>query len=427
VPLVSPLCFVRSSSNIIIGILGREIVRELGQHRQQWPTIHALSRSKKEEYPDNVIHNHIDLQSSPDDMANDLKSVRGEYVFFAAYLAQDKEDDAWEVNGRMLSNFLAALEKTGAINDIKRFILVCGAKQYGVHLGMPKQPMQEDAPWLTDTSKWPPNFYYNQQNILHKFCQQHSKEWVVTYPNDVIGFATGNFMNLSSAIALYALVSKELSNDGLVFPGSPDFYTKFDTFTSSKLHAEFCAWAALEPRAANQAFNVVNGDVESWQNLWPKVAEYFGSKVKSDQFQGAYGVSAIGSSIINKFIGDDESSTMDMAPQPPISVVAEDVGLVGTPALQPNQVEQHIDLIKWSQRTDVKQAWDRIAEREGLDKENFEKATWAFLGFCLGRKFDLVISMSKARECGWTGYRDTWTSLKDVFDQMKGAGLLPKA
>ena len=398
------------------GILGREIVSELSQHRQQWPTIHALSRSKKEDYSDNVIHNHIDLQSSPDDMANDLKSVRGEYIFFAAYLAQDKEDDAWEVNGRMLSNFLSALEKTGAISDVKRIILVCGAKQYGVHLGMPKQPMTEDAPWLTDTSNWPPNFYYNQQNILHDFCKKHSKEWVATYPNDVIGFAMGNFMNLSTAIALYALVSKELSgNDGLTFPGSPAFYTKFDSFTSSKLHAEFCNWAALEPRAANQAFNVVNGDVESWQNLWPKVVEYFGGSVKRNQFEGAHSSDG------------DMWSTMDMAPEPPISVVANEIGIQKTPVLRKSVVEQQIDLVKWSQRADVKSAWESFAERKGLDKEIFDKATWAFLGFVLGRSFDLVISMSKARECGWTGYRDTWASLKDVFEQMKGAGVLPKA
>ena len=59
-------------------------------------------------------------------MANDLKNVRGEYIFFAAYLARDKEEDAWEVNGRMLSNFLSALEKSGAVSDVKRIILVCG-------------------------------------------------------------------------------------------------------------------------------------------------------------------------------------------------------------------------------------------------------------------------------------------------------------
>ena len=411
--------------------MGREIVFELSKHRQQWPTIHALSRSKKEDYPDNVIHNHIDLQSSPDDMAADLKSVRGEYIFFAAYLAQDKEEDAWEVNGRMLSNFLTALEKNDAVDDVKRIILVCGAKQYGVHLGMPKQPMTEDAPWLTDTSKWPPNFYYNQQNILHEFCTKHNKEWVVTYPNDVIGYAMGNFMNLGSSIALYALVSKELAaqnkDDGVTFPGSPAFYTRFDSFTSAKLHAEFCAWAALEPRAANQAFNVVNGDVESWMNLWPKVASYFGASVKKDQFKDAYASNTVTSSL-RKFVGGDQSSTVEMAPQPPVAVQADELGLEGTPAVtDANKVEQQIDLVKWAQRKDVREAWERVAEREGLDKSAFDKATWPFLGFVLGRNFDLVISMSKARGMGWKGYRDTWESLREVFDEMREAGVLPKA
>lgn len=365
-------------------------------------------------------------------MASDLKNVRGEYIFFAAYLAQDKEEDAWEVNGRMLSNFLCALEKTGVITEVKRIILVCGAKQYGVHLGLPKLPMHEDAPWLT-SSEWPPNFYYNQQNILHDFCTKHNKEWVVTYPNDVIGFAMGNFMNLSAALALYVLVSKEMSSgSGIEFPGSPTFYTHFDCFTSSKLHAEFCAWAALEPRAANQAFNVVNGDVESWQNLWPKVTAYFGISVKPDQFKNAFGTSnstgSMTEKIMEKVVGTNTpaSSTMDMAPRPPISLQADAIGVEGTPVLHPNKVEQHIDLVQWSQRADVQQAWHALAEREGLDKTAFDKATWSFLGFVLGRNFDLVISMSKARECGWMGYSDTWASLKHVFEQMEDARVLPR-
>ena len=85
----------------------------------------------------------------------------------------------------------------------------------------------------------------------------------MTYPNDVIGFAKGNFMNLGTALALYAAVTKELGTE-LAFPGSERFYVDFDSFTCSKLHARFFVWAALEPCAAGQAFNVVNGDFESW-------------------------------------------------------------------------------------------------------------------------------------------------------------------
>lgn len=388
--------------------MGREIVFELGRHAQQWPTVHALSRSKKEDYPENVIHNHIDLTTSADDMAKELTNVRGEYLFFAAYLAKDSEQEAWDVNGAMLSNFLEALTKTGAVKDLKRIILVTGAKQYGVHLGVPKNPMLEDDPWLTG-KEWPPNFYYNQQNILHKFCQEHGKEWVVTYPNDVIGFAHGNFMNLSLALALYCIVTRELGEE-LVFPGSPDFYTKFDCFTSSKLHAQFCAWAALEPRTANQAFNVVNGDTESWQNMWPKLADFFGLKVKEDQFSG----------------GGSAGSSMALQDKPPVSVLAPKLGLVGHPVMTQSKVEQQIDLVKWSQREDVQEAWAKIAEREGLQKDAFEKATWGFLGFVLGRAFDLVIGMSKARRAGWTGYQDTWESLESVFGELRSAKLISK-
>src|SRR5690242_2165109 len=402
------------------GILGREIVHELSKHRQQWPTVHALSRSNKEHFAETVIYHHIDLLSSVDEMAKDLESVRGNVVFFAGYMQKDTEQENWDVNGAMLSNFLQALVKTGAISGVDRIVLVTGAKQYGVHLGAPKNPMLESDPWLTD-STWPPNFYYHQQNILHSFCEEHKKEWTVTYPNDVIGYAAGNYMNLATSIALYALVSKELDSEksGLVFPGSPTFYTKFDCFTSSKLHAQFCAWAALEPRAANQAFNVTDGDAESWQNLWPRVAAYFGTCVNPTQFQ-----SGAASSLL-KYVAGGASSTAKLAPQPPLTVHASTAGLHGTPALEQSVVEQHVDLEKWSQRADVREAWRRIAEREGLQEDAFEAATWGFLGFVLGRNFDLVISMSKARKAGWTGYVDSWEGLEGVFGELRRVGVLP--
>jgi nucleoside-diphosphate-sugar epimerase len=284
----------------------------------------------------------------------------------------------------MLDSFLKALEMTGAVKELKRIILVTGVKQYGVHLGCPKNPMLESDPWLRDSNKYPPNFYYRQQDILHKFCQTHTNiSWVVTYPQDVIGFAKGNFMNLASAIGLYAAITKELG-ENLVWPGSKTFYTAFDAFTSSKLHAKFCLWAALEPKAANQAFNVVNGDVESWQNLWPQVADHFGLSVKPDQFSS-----------------NSDAVHMDMGKLAPISEIESRAGLVGT--IELNKVEGRIDLSKWSQKAEVKEAWNNLATRHGLEKDALEKATWTFLQFVLGRNFSMVISMSKARKLGWTG------------------------
>lgn len=286
----------------------------------------------------------------------------------------------------MLENFLAALEITGAVKDLKRVVLVTGAKQYGVHLGEVKTPMVETDPWLK-SQPWPPNFYYRQQEGLHNFCEKNKHvSWVVTYPNDVIGFAKGNFMNLASSLGLYAAVSKELGRD-LIFPGNEVFYKKFDCYTDSKLHAEFCEWAALEPKVANQAFNVHNGDVESWASLWPRVAKRFGMKVKPDQFASA--------------VDEGLSRRVKLTDNPPISVLADEIGLKGKVA--PSELANRITLAKWSKLEEVEKAWYKLAEREGLQKDALEKATWEFLDFVLGRSYDIVISMSKAREYGWTG------------------------
>lgn len=315
----------------------------------------------------------------------------------------------------MLSNFLQALEINGAARKIKRILLVTGCKQYGVHLGQPKNPMLETDPWLTDTSVWPPNFYYRQQDILRDFCQKHHPDkisWTVTYPNDVIGFAKGNYMNLAAGLGIYAAVSKELGLD-LRFPGSETFYSKFDCFTSSRLHAEFCEWAVLEPKAANQAFNIVNGDVQSWQDMWPRLARRFGMAVPPDQF----------SKTDYKF--SDLADKTSLPTPPPISVMATELGLEGRTA-QASSLEQRISLAKWSQQDEVKKAWMRLAEREGLQKDALERGTWAFVDFVLGRSYDIVASMSKAREMGWTGYTDTWKSLSDVFGELEAAGVLPK-
>ena len=105
------------------GILGREIVLALGQDKQQWPTVWALSRSQDLKWPSNVTAQKVDLLASAESIAKELGDIEPEYVFFAAYFAQSTEEDATKVNGAMLENFLDALEITGASKSIKRVIL----------------------------------------------------------------------------------------------------------------------------------------------------------------------------------------------------------------------------------------------------------------------------------------------------------------
>jgi len=392
------------------GILGREILFEIAGEPSKWSKVYALSRSQKENYPPNVEHKHLDLTADVKEMTKELAGIEAEYVFFAAYLAQDDEGKASEVNGGMLQSFLSALRETGAEKKLKRLVLVTGAKQYGLHLGLPKQPMEESDPWI-EGDDFPPNFYYTQQRILTKMASDASWDWVVTYPNDVIGAAWNNFMNLSTALALYAAVTKEMGED-LVWPGSPRFYTANTTFTSAKLHAKFCHWAIENPKCQNEGFNVINGDVVSWQNMWPKLAKRYGIKVAPDQ--------------LTRPLAKDIGSEITLNKVPPIAVNAAELGLEGTELLKPSKVENRISLAKWSKRTDVKQAWERVADKSGIDKAIWEKATWGFLDFVLGRAMDINISCNKSRAYGFLEFQDTWQALETTFAEMENYKALPR-
>ncbi|KAI9838188.1 MAG: hypothetical protein M1837_002617 [Sclerophora amabilis] len=386
------------------GILGREIVAALGKD-PQWDAVHALSRSQRETYPPKVKHDTLDLTGDAKEMAKQLQGVEADYVFFAAYLEKDDSQELCDVNGAMLQNFLDALAITGAERKLRRVILTTGAKQYGVHLGEPKNPMEESDPWVEGPDR-PPNFYYVQQNILKKAAQSKGWDWVVTYPNDVIGVAKGNFMNLATAIGIYVAISKELGGK-LVFPGNEAFYSYFDCYTYSRLHASFTLWAALEPKCGNEAFNVVNGDAATWQTMWPKLAERYGCTVPADQFSTPA----------------PDASEMKLHPRPPIADVAERLGLQDQ--VSQGLVRQRIDLLKWSQKHEVRQAWERVASRAGLEKDSFDKATWGFLGFVLGRNYHIVLSMSKARKFGWTGYVDTWDALEECLAELEQEKIIP--
>ncbi|KAM5354767.1 hypothetical protein ACJ41O_001413 [Fusarium nematophilum] len=343
------------------------------------PRCTPLSRSQREGFPSNTEHRHIDLTGDASELAKDLKGVTAEYIFFCAYLEQPNEQAAWDINGDILQAFLDALVKNDVAKHIKH------------------------------TELFPPSFYYRQQDILKSFCDKSSGQtaWNVTYPNDDIGFALGNFMNLANALGIYAAVSKELGKD-LAFPGSKHAYTGFDCYRDAALHARFCEWVVLQPSAGNEAFNVVNGD-ESWQSLWPRVAERFGVKVDEAQFGKAGSL----------------SSSRELNPTTPVSLYDKQAGL--KPLVQRDRIDQSIDLLKWSQEPEVKRAWEELSTRESLDKMGLEKATWSFLAFVWGRNYDLIISMSKARKFGCSEYLDTWSSFENTFDRLEAEKIIPKS
>lgn len=397
------------------GITGQAVVNELIKS-SQYKKIYTLSRSQPGQTHEKVEHASLDLCGDANQMADSLKSVQGAtQVFFCAYLANDDEGEAAKINSSMLQNFLDALHITGALKDIKRIILTCGLKQYGVHLGLPKQPMEETDP-IHQGDNWPPNFYFSQQKVLIDNASKGQYKWTVTLPQDVLGYAKGNFMNECTALGLYCAVAKVAHpNSELPFPGSRINYLAFNCWTSANLHARFCLWAASAPNAENQIFNVTNGDTQSWQTLWPRIAMRFGCKIPQDQFHGG------DRSTYRSFAAAGPRTLHD---PPPIALQAESMGLPDL-ANHPSTLYQQIDTAKWSQRPEILRAWKTLRDKYNLDQTAWDKATWGFLTFVLGREYSCVVSMSKARKMGWNGYEDTWDSFEEVFSKLEEEGILP--
>jgi nucleoside-diphosphate-sugar epimerase len=62
----------------------------------------------------------------------------------------------------------------------------------------------------------------------------------------------------------------------LSFPGGDPFVFEM---VDTDLFARAFEWAADAPTARNEIFNITNGDVFVWRELWPAIADAFGMKV----------------------------------------------------------------------------------------------------------------------------------------------------
>ena len=80
----------------------------------------------------------------------------------------------------------------------------------------------------------------------------------------VCGFALGNPMNIATVIATYAAITKEFGLP-LRFPGKPGAYRAIYQATDADLLARAMVFCATDARAANDVFNITNGDFFRWR------------------------------------------------------------------------------------------------------------------------------------------------------------------
>jgi hypothetical protein len=82
-------------------------------------------------------------------------------------------------------------------------------------------------------------------------------------------------MNLLPAIGVYAAIERERGRP-LVFPGGP---RSVQEAVDARLLARALEWTAVAPEARGEIFNITNGDVFDWHEIWPAIAESLGMEV----------------------------------------------------------------------------------------------------------------------------------------------------
>src|SRR4051794_35440089 len=246
------------------GVIGRNLIGHL-RELEDWDIV-GLSR-RPGQSDGRVRHISVDLLDADDTRAKLAALTTVTHVFYAAFQDRPSWAELVAPNLAMLTNVVDAIEPVA--EDLQHVSLMQGYKVYGAHLGPFKTPARED-----DAGHMPPEFNVDQQRFLEQRQPGRAWSWSAIRPSVVAGFALGNPMNLAMVLAVYATISKELGLP-LRFPGKPGAYRTLLEMTDAGLLARATVWAATDPRCANQAFNINNGDLFRWNDMWPKLARWF--------------------------------------------------------------------------------------------------------------------------------------------------------
>ncbi len=344
------------------GIIGSNLAREL--LATGWIT-YGLSRTPKDDLPGlrPVAANLLD----PASLDAALADVAPTHVFITSWMRNDTEAENIRVNSALVRNVLDALSPKKSVQHVA---LVTGLKHYlgpfesyakgGVPL---PTPFREELPRLEIE-----NFYYAQEDEVFAAAARDGYTWSIHRPHTIIGQAVGNLMNMGTTLAAYASLCKETGRP-FQWPGSEAQWNGLSDVTDARIIAKQLVWASTTKAAANQAFNIVNGDYFRWSWLWPRLAAWFGI----------------------------EAAGFDGTVHPLEEAMAGDAD-----------------------------RWRELAARYQLTEPDLGRLASAWhTDLDLGRPLEVNTDMTKSRKLGFTVYQPTEESFFDLFAQLRTDRLIP--
>lgn len=340
------------------GIVGRAFLEEYHEH-PDWRCIGVSRRVPRMETRAKLLS--IDVLDADAVQANREHFREVSHIFFTAYLKRRSNTEEVQVNLDALKNVVGCVE---AVSDrLQHVQLMQGSKWYGCHLGPYRTPARE-----SDPPHPMPIFYHAQQAWLEQ--QQKGKNWTWSSlrPHGIWGIAIGSELNHINTIAVYAAIMKQLGQP-LHFPGKRGAFEAVYQCTDATHLAKAMVWAGTEPAAANEAFNMTNGDFIRWNLAWPVVAKWFGME-------------------------PGQPVSLDLA-----AFIAENEG-----------------------------TWRDVCDRYGLKVRDIRDLTTLdnSIRSLFNADWDQMSSIAKAQKAGWSGICDTYDMIPRQFDRLAAEGILPR-
>lgn len=338
------------------GLLGDNLCRRIAAT----PGWQLTTLSRRPPAVRGSAHLALDLREHDHCLAHAGAFADVTHVFFCARELSKGYGISVDANGEMLANLMDAL--ADGAPRLKHVQLMHGLKWYGTHVGPIRIPARETDPAHTDSS-----FYLRQQEDLIRRCDSAGWSWSTIRPHFLCAFATGSPSNLVLLLGTFASVLREIG-DELWFPGSEAAFDAVTGCCDIDLVTSAMLWAAATGRCANNAFNIGNGDVFRWRDVWPLIAETFAMK-----------------------------------PGP----------------VRPTDLPRYM--------ADKAPAWERIVARHALTPTPFgEMADWNFAqNNVFGLAWDVIPSLVKAHKFGFHEMVDTHDMFARLFARYRTAGILP--
>ena len=343
----------------VSGVVGRRLAQELAE--RGWHVVGCARRIPAVEHRISGVAYVAANLADPQACANVVRCANGvTHLFYTARAEfMTGQHEAVDINTVMFSNILDAIE--AAKHPLEHVHMVHGTKYYGSTEGRYPTPAREDDPRCLLST-----FYYDQEDIVVARTGSRRWSWTSTRPHGICDGSLTTPRSMPLLIATYAAICRQLGQP-LCFPGTSGNYRAVYQCTDAALLARAIIWMATEPRCADQAFNVTNGDFIRWENLWPVFAGYFG---------------------------------MELGP----------VRTMKLAAVMPGK----------------RDLWrDVIAEHELVDTPYESVALWPYGDFIFTPDWDMMSSTTKLRQFGFHEVVDTQQMFIGFFDSFRRARIIP--